>query len=227
MSKVLVTGGAGYLGSTLVPALLDRGFAVTVVDNFMYGQDSLAAVCYQPEFSLVRGDVRSIEHDAAARQRRRHHHSARRAGRARRSAIAIRSRPRRPTRTPSSTCSAWLSRDQRVLLPITNSGYGVGEAGQVLHRGDADPADLALRPRQGRGRAHAARAPSGRHQLPPGDRLRHVAAHAARSAGQRLHLSRVHRSLHRAVRKPLQAQLTSTSATWRARFCTASITSTR
>ena len=56
----------GYLGSILVPALLDRGFAVTVVDNFMYGQDSLAAVCYQPEFSLVRGDVRSIEHDAAA-----------------------------------------------------------------------------------------------------------------------------------------------------------------
>src|SRR3954469_18192053 len=59
--KVLVTGGAGYLGSVLVPALLDRGFAVTVVDNFMYGQDSLAAVGYRPEFSVVRGDVRSIE----------------------------------------------------------------------------------------------------------------------------------------------------------------------
>src|SRR6478609_7887113 len=61
MTKVLVTGGAGYLGSVLVPALLDRGFAVTVVDNFMYAQDSLSAVCYRPEFSLVRGDVRSSE----------------------------------------------------------------------------------------------------------------------------------------------------------------------
>ena len=59
--KVLVTGGAGYIGSILVPALLERGFAVTVLDNFMYGQDSLAAVCYRPEFSLVRGDVRSID----------------------------------------------------------------------------------------------------------------------------------------------------------------------
>ena len=59
MTKVLVTGGAGYLGSILVPALLERGYAVTVLDNFMYGQDSLAAVCYRPEFSIVRGDVRS------------------------------------------------------------------------------------------------------------------------------------------------------------------------
>ena len=61
MMKVLVTGGAGYLGSVLVPALLDRGCSVTVVDNFMYGQDSLAAVCYHPQFSIVRGDVRSMD----------------------------------------------------------------------------------------------------------------------------------------------------------------------
>src|SRR5918992_2650454 len=60
MTKVLVTGGAGYLGSVLVPALLERGFAVTVVDNFMYDQDSLAACCYHKAFTLVRGDVRSM-----------------------------------------------------------------------------------------------------------------------------------------------------------------------
>ena len=51
----------------LVPALLDRGFAVTVVDNFMYGQDSLAAVCYHPAV-LARPRRRpSLDDDAAAR----------------------------------------------------------------------------------------------------------------------------------------------------------------
>ncbi len=43
MTNVLVTGGAGYIGAILVPVLLERDFNVTVVDNFMYGQDSLAA----------------------------------------------------------------------------------------------------------------------------------------------------------------------------------------
>src|SRR5687767_14203964 len=61
MTKILVTGGAGYLGAILVPALLDRAFAVTVIDNFMYGQDSLAAVRYHSKFSVVPGDVRSMD----------------------------------------------------------------------------------------------------------------------------------------------------------------------
>ena len=58
---MLVTGGAGYIGSILVPALLDRGYEVAVVDNFMYGQDGLAAVCHDEKFSLTRGDVRSMD----------------------------------------------------------------------------------------------------------------------------------------------------------------------
>src|SRR3954469_18995590 len=56
--KILVTGGAGYLGSTMVPLLLDAGHEVTVLDNFMYGQNSLAHVCHHPKFSVVRGDIR-------------------------------------------------------------------------------------------------------------------------------------------------------------------------
>ncbi|NGZ29314.1 MAG: SDR family oxidoreductase [Magnetococcales bacterium] len=56
--KILVTGGAGYLGSILVPELLQAGHEVTVLDNFMFRQNSLAHVCYHPKFHLVRGDVR-------------------------------------------------------------------------------------------------------------------------------------------------------------------------
>lgn len=56
--NILVTGGAGYLGSTMVPELLAAGHKVTVLDNFMYGQNSLAHVCHHANFSVVRGDVR-------------------------------------------------------------------------------------------------------------------------------------------------------------------------
>ena len=129
MIRVLVTGGAGYLGSILVPALLDRGFAVTVVDNFMYGQDSLAAVCFRPELALVRGDVRSMETmrpllknaDVIV------------------PLAALVGAPlcdRDPETATSTNLRAIvdmigeLARDQRVLLPVTNSGYGVGEAGK-------------------------------------------------------------------------------------------------
>lgn len=56
--RILVTGGAGYLGSILVPALLARGSSVTVVDNFMYGQTSLLDCCHDERLAIVRGDVR-------------------------------------------------------------------------------------------------------------------------------------------------------------------------
>ena len=56
--RILVTGGAGYLGSTLVPELLAAGHEVTVVDNFMYSQNSLAHVCANRNFRVVRGDIR-------------------------------------------------------------------------------------------------------------------------------------------------------------------------
>jgi len=56
--RILVTGGAGYLGSILVPELLAAGHEVTVVDNFMYGQNSLANVCAHRGFRVVRGDIR-------------------------------------------------------------------------------------------------------------------------------------------------------------------------
>jgi nucleoside-diphosphate-sugar epimerase len=56
--KILVTGGAGYLGSTMVPDLLAEGHKVTVLDNFMFKQASLNHCCYHSEFSIVKGDIR-------------------------------------------------------------------------------------------------------------------------------------------------------------------------
>lgn len=56
--NILVTGGAGYLGSTMVPDLLQQGHQVTVLDSFMYKQASLNHVCHHPKFSVVKGDIR-------------------------------------------------------------------------------------------------------------------------------------------------------------------------
>lgn len=58
MQKILVTGGAGYIGSVLVPELLRAGHEVTVIDNFLYNQSSLLDVCHYKTLTIVRGDVR-------------------------------------------------------------------------------------------------------------------------------------------------------------------------
>jgi nucleoside-diphosphate-sugar epimerase len=58
--NILVTGGAGYLGSVMVPALLADGHRVTVLDNFLYRENSLALVCADPHFQVVRGDMRNL-----------------------------------------------------------------------------------------------------------------------------------------------------------------------
>ncbi len=58
MSKrVLITGGAGYLGSVLAEVLLDKGYNVTVYDNLMYKQTSLLHLCNEIRFKFIKGDV--------------------------------------------------------------------------------------------------------------------------------------------------------------------------
>src|SRR5271154_1743115 len=59
---ILVAGGAGYIGSVLVPKLLDRGYRVRVLDRLFFGEDSLASVREQIE--LVVADVRDVPPDA-------------------------------------------------------------------------------------------------------------------------------------------------------------------
>jgi nucleoside-diphosphate-sugar epimerase len=127
--KILVTGGAGYIGSVLVPHLLQAGHAVTVLDNFLFQQSSLADCCGYDEFEVVRGDVR----DEAL---------VRRLMRASDAAIPLAALVGAPlcrndplgTRTINQDAVQMLCRiassSQRILLPVTNSGYGIGESGK-------------------------------------------------------------------------------------------------
>jgi nucleoside-diphosphate-sugar epimerase len=59
--NILVTGGAGYIGSILVPDLLSQGHTVTVLDNFMFKQASLNHICAHKNFHVVNGDIRKEE----------------------------------------------------------------------------------------------------------------------------------------------------------------------
>ena len=59
--KILVTGGAGYIGSILVPMLLNDGHHVTVLDNFMYNQTSLLDCCLNEKLTIYRADVRNTQ----------------------------------------------------------------------------------------------------------------------------------------------------------------------
>jgi nucleoside-diphosphate-sugar epimerase len=59
--RVLVVGGAGYLGSVLVPMLLERGYRVRVLDSLLFGKESLKAVETHANFELVQGDIRDMQ----------------------------------------------------------------------------------------------------------------------------------------------------------------------
>ncbi|MBI1395535.1 MAG: NAD-dependent epimerase/dehydratase family protein [Betaproteobacteria bacterium] len=124
--KILVTGGAGYLGSTLVPELLAAGHSVTVLDNFMFRQSSLNHVCHHPAFDVVRGDIR-VESTMAPllRQADVVIPLAALVG-----APLCNMDPVGATTTNHDAIVMMLkllSRDQVVLMPTTNSAYGTGD----------------------------------------------------------------------------------------------------
>lgn len=128
--SILVTGGAGYIGAILVPELLACGNKVTVLDNFFYQQASLAHVCANPKFELVRGDIRDenlvaaliAKHDVVI------------------PLAALVGAPlcaRDPHTAEAVNLKAplamlrMMSSGQCLLMPITNSGYGIGEPGKL------------------------------------------------------------------------------------------------
>jgi len=58
MTKVLITGGAGYVGTTLIPQLLEKEYDVTVFDNLMFGGDYILPFFRHTNFHFIEGDIR-------------------------------------------------------------------------------------------------------------------------------------------------------------------------
>jgi len=61
MKKVLVTGGAGYIGSVLVKLLLNRGYFVRVLDNLSFGGEAIVELLNDDNFDFIKGDIRNRE----------------------------------------------------------------------------------------------------------------------------------------------------------------------
>jgi nucleoside-diphosphate-sugar epimerase len=126
--SIVVTGGAGYIGSILVPALLERGFNVTVIDNFMYRQNSLLECCSSDNFDVVRADCRDEDNlkpllktadyiiPLAALV------GAPLSNRDKTGAITV-------NRDAVASIVKLASKQQKIIIPITNSGYGIGQHG--------------------------------------------------------------------------------------------------
>ena len=124
--NILVTGGAGYIGSLLVPNLLSQGHFVTVIDNFMYGQTSLASSIRDEKLTLIFGDVR----DESLMKK----HLAKADVIIPLAAIvgapACDSDPI-AAQSINKDSILWLlkqlSPNQRIIMPTTNSAYGSGD----------------------------------------------------------------------------------------------------
>ena len=124
--NILVTGGAGYIGSVLVPNLLSQGHAVTVIDNFMYKQTSLASSIRDVKLSLVFGDVR----DESLMEK---HLSKADVIIPLAAVVGAPACDNDPIAAQSINKDSilWLlkhlSSQQRILMPTTNSAYGSGD----------------------------------------------------------------------------------------------------
>jgi nucleoside-diphosphate-sugar epimerase len=123
MDKILVTGGAGYVGSVLVGHLLARGFHVTVLDNLLYGQLSLTSYCTHPKFDFTWGDIRD---ERGMREVLKRHDAIIPLA----AIVGARACDRHPLMARSINFEAIVllnrlrSPEQRVIMPASHSGYG-------------------------------------------------------------------------------------------------------
>jgi len=127
--KILVTGGAGYIGSVLVPALLKEKHKVIALDNFMYNQTSLLDCCHDKNLTIIRGDTRDkslmtkLMKDVDAIF-----------------PLACLTGAPLCAKDPEGAESIILdavtmilqlrSKSQMIIYPTTNSGYGIGQKGK-------------------------------------------------------------------------------------------------
>lgn len=124
--KILITGGAGYIGSVLTPFLLENGFKVTVLDNLYFNQESLIGVCHYPEFEFINGDAR----DEGLIKKILNNHDV---------IIPLACLVGQPLCDKNKDLAVSTnynsiklindlrSNDQIIIYPTTNSGYGIGK----------------------------------------------------------------------------------------------------
>lgn len=126
--NILVTGGAGYLGSIMVPELLKLGHKITVVDSFIFGQNSLCDCCTYDNFEVVRGDARDESLLMSLLKKADY-------------IIPLAALVGAPlcnrdvigtvtiNRDAIASIIKLRSKEQRIIIPTTNSGYGIGQKG--------------------------------------------------------------------------------------------------
>ncbi len=129
VTKILITGGGGYIGSVLTKTLIEKKFNVSVLDDFRYNQNSLLDCCHERNFNIIRGDIRDenilknaikdvdfIIHLAAVV-----------------GAPLCEFNKNESITTNLEGVKLLLKlrkKEQKILFPCTNSGYGIGQKGK-------------------------------------------------------------------------------------------------
>jgi nucleoside-diphosphate-sugar epimerase len=123
MKKVLITGGAGYLGSVLTEVLLSKGYYVTIIDNLIYKQISVAPFSHHPNFNFILGDVRD---EILLKQLVQGHDIIIPLA----AIVGMPACKANPELTVQvnyeqvKNITKWVTKNQMVLIPNTNSQYG-------------------------------------------------------------------------------------------------------